>query len=484
MVLLWRSPALKADERNPLHISNPKHKGTERAKKLSVVPFSRRPHGEQPLGISAKPRDRVSNHELVSALLKNSRIHTPFLAVRSSYVENVLGLFTRHLPDLNLFYAMKSNPTPRLVRFLLDGGIGLDAASSNELRLAIRLGAIGEKLIVSNPFKNERLLFDMFENKVNTFVVDSPGEIVKVARFRDKFFPQETACRPMIRISVPTQGIEVDLSKKFGCNPSEALGLLRLCMDLGFNPVGLCFHVGTQCVHPETYGWALDICRSILLDAYNKLGCKLEIINVGGGFCSPARAKQHGISHEEYFLKLSEVFQEALSEIRSSVSCPISLIAEPGRIFCSGAGIAVTQVLGRVDRPDGPSVYLDDGVYGSFSTKLVENIEYEFGFIPSGAARSQSRLIPYTVFGPTCDSIDQISRGALLPSHIEVGDFVYSPETGAYSITTACSFNGFPPPPVYFIKELDGSYEVVSETGDVVHVEQVGPDKKSVANLT
>ncbi|WP_254359752.1 hypothetical protein [Microbacterium hominis] len=120
------------------------------------------------------------------------------------------------------------------------------------------------------------------------------------------------------------------------------------------------------------------------------------------------------------------------------------IIAEPGRILVAEAMTLVTSVVGVADRGDGRWYYLDDGVYGSYSNVVAEDV-HPLVFAVSGLAEPASRRErrPVTLGGPTCDSGDVIARGVLLPE-LAVGDLLASPAMGAYTAVTATGFNGLP----------------------------------------
>lgn len=415
--------------------------------KISLVPVK----GGSLHKYESPTKEFESDKDIIVKLVTEAKLSTPFLALRQDKIDHIHELFDEHLPFVSQFYAMKSNPTPALIKYLIGLGIGMDVASTNELVMAIKQGATSDKIIISNPVKDDSLLYGMFIHGIHAFAADSIGELIKVARFRDANFPDSSQCRPIIRIQVPAQGVEIDLGKKFGCSPHDAINLFRLAYELNLPPLGISFHVGTQCTQVESYAWALQICDGIRAEILDKLGYDIEVVNIGGGFCSLDTAEQNNISIDKYFSKLSD-FLYPLTHAGPKLP-PVKIYAEPGRIFSSAAGITTCQIIGRAERPDGPAIYLNDGIYGCFSTRLVEKTEYKFEFFPKSKSKIFSKLIPYTVFGPTCDSVDVISYKALLPINLEVGDYLMASNTGAYSIATACSFNGFNPPATFFVSK-------------------------------
>jgi ornithine decarboxylase len=59
--------------------------------------------------------------------------------------------------------------------------------------------------------------------------------------------------------------------------------------------------------------------------------------------------------------------------------------------------------------------------------------------------------VPFTVTGPSCDSADTMFFGAQLPVTMTEGDRVFLASAGAYTLSYASNFNGFPPPLPYFV---------------------------------
>jgi ornithine decarboxylase len=108
------------------------------------------------------------------------------------------------------------------------------------------------------------------------------------------------------------------------------------------------------------------------------------------------------------------------------------------------AASLVVKVIGKAVRNGKPCYYVDDGVYGTYSGILFDHCQYHVKAFRKGPTQICS------VFGPTCDALDTISLAEELPE-IELGDFLYSENIGAYSNASSTSFNGFPPAQVLHI---------------------------------
>ncbi len=100
----------------------------------------------------------------------------------------------------------------------------------------------------------------------------------------------------------------------------------------------------------------------------------------------------------------------------------------------------VTRVIGRSKRQNETWwFYLDDGVYGAQSGRIFDYINYPMTVFTEGCEST-----PAVFAGPTCDSVDRFGDHENLPK-LSLGDVIVIPKVGAYSIATACHFNGIAP---------------------------------------
>ena len=100
---------------------------------------------------------------------------------------------------------------------------------------------------------------------------------------RAQFVAFKDRAELLLRISFPNPGAACDLSKKFGCTPSDAMALLEHAASIGVAIVGFSFHVGSQVPRADEHVHAVERCTSLLDDA-RRAGFKLRIIDIGGGF--------------------------------------------------------------------------------------------------------------------------------------------------------------------------------------------------------
>lgn len=190
---------------------------------------------------------------------------------------------------------------------------------------------------------------------------------------------------------------------------------------------GLSFHVGSQCTTFDNYTAALDIASQILHDA-RKSGHNVKIVDIGGGFPVPydARVPQ--------FEKLAAIINEECDRLFPE---DVELIAEPGRFMVATAAVLVSEIVGKARRDGKIFYYINDGVYQTFSGVVYDH------WIPNFHAFKAGPAEVCAVVGPTCDSFDKISLSEQLPADLQIGDYLYTENIGAYSIASSTRFNGF-----------------------------------------
>jgi ornithine decarboxylase len=217
------------------------------------------------------------------------------------------------------------------------------------------------------------------------------------------------------------------MSSKFGAEPGDARDLIRQAFDLGLVVEGLSFHVGSQCTNFDNYVAALDIASQILHDARQK-GYPIKILDIGGGFPVPYD------SRVPQFERLAEVIN---AECTRLFPPDVEIIAEPGRFMVATAAALVSQIVGKARRDGKLFYYINDGVYQTFSGVVYDH------WIPNFRSFQAGGTEVCAVVGPTCDSFDKISLSEQLPADLQIGDYLYTENIGAYSIASSTRFNGF-----------------------------------------
>jgi len=365
---------------------------------------------------------------LIRAMLKEHR--TPFMIIRKSQLIKQCLCFTKALPQVTPFYAIKANPHPQIIKTFIQQGCGFDVASAAEMRLVLSLGAKPEKIIFAHTIKSVEDIIAARRARVRLMTCDNESELYKIS----EHYP---GAHLVLRIKVNNDQSVVNLSLKFGADPEMVLPMIRKAKTLGLKPAGVSFHVGSQSTNIENYLQALEITAQIFSEA-RESDIPLSIVDIGGGFPIPHFDGEVGINFERMAAQIQKQIVNLFDE-------KVSFMAEPGRFFAGPAGILVTQVVGRAFRNNKNYYYLNDGVYQDFSGIVFDHCKYEFKTLRRG-----QKFIS-ALAGPTCDSFDTLALDAEIPE-LYVNDVVYVKNIGAYSSASAVSsFNGFPPAKIIFV---------------------------------
>ncbi len=368
--------------------------------------------------------------------LEEVRPVTPCVVVDLDVVrENYLGL-RRWLPVAQVYYAVKANPAPEIVRMLADLGSSFDVASRGEIDLCLANGARADKISFGNTIKKQADIAYAYDKGVRLYAFDSIGELEKLA-------VAAPGSKVFCRILMTCDGAEWPLSRKFGCEIEMARDLLVKARDLGLDPYGVSFHVGSQ--QTDLRQWDVAVGKAAMLfTALDEVGIELRMVNLGGGF--PAQYRSNIPAVEQYadavMTAMTNHFGNALP----------AMIIEPGRSLVGDAGILETEVVlisqkGYED--DIRWVYLDIGKFGGLAETMDEAIKYRIQTPHDGGETA-----PVILAGPTCDSADILyeKAGYEMPVSLKVGDKLRILSTGAYTTSySAVNFNGFAPLKAYFI---------------------------------
>ena len=350
----------------------------------------------------------------------------PFLLVDTQIVRTKARRFKAAMPRVQPHYAVKANPDPRVLKTLIEEGVGFEIASIAELDLLLGLGVAPADVYYSNPMKSRAYVEYAAAKGVEWFVLDSVEELPKIVSVK-------ADAKLYVRIEAPNVGSDWPLAGKFGIKSTEVDGIIAEAVQLGADLAGVTFHVGSQCRNPEN--WRVGIQHAKRVFRKMRLaGLTPRLLNIGGGY--PVRHVKPIPSIE----RIAEVVNHGIRDIPQDVR----IMAEPGRFLVSDAGYFVCRVVGTATRGGKRWMYWDAGVFGGV-IETTEGLRYDIRTDRTG------KPISWCIAGPTCDSVDVCMRDELFPEDMQEGDFIYIANAGAYTTAYASSFNGFPLPEVRVI---------------------------------
>ena len=368
----------------------------------------------------------------VDELVNTIRPVDPIYCIRPDSIKLACRWFKSNFPG-KILYAVKTNPNEKVIKLIGESGIDkFDVASINEIKLIKKVLPKARAYYMNTVKTREHIKEAYFNYKIRDFALDTKEELQKIIETTNN----AKDLILYIRISISNEHAEIDLSKKFGALPSEALGLLRLAKAHA-KKVGLSFHVGSQCMHPISYAKGIREVGNVI----KKTKIIPDIINIGGGFPSiyPDLRPQ---PLENYISEIKKAFDNLKLENKPELLC------EPGRALVAECGSSIVKVVLRKKQ----KLYINDGTYGSLFDAGVLNFVLPTRMIPNGRMASK-KLTSYSLYGPTCDSSDYMQGPFVMPNNLKEGDYIEIGQLGAYSLTFRTKFNGFYSNEIYEVQD-------------------------------
>lgn len=335
-----------------------------------------------------------------------------------------------------MFAAVKCNPDPQVLRLLAELGTGFDCASKAEIEQVLKLNIEPDRIIYAQPCKTNSYVRYAASQGVKQMTFDNTDELYKIK----KLYP---GAELFLRISTDDSSSLCRLSLKFGAAMDTTEELLALAKELGLNVVGVSFHVGSGASDPSAFLKAVQDAR-VVFDRAQHHGFTMRTLDVGGGFSS------------DTFEAMAAVLRDALDEY---MPANINIIGEPGRYYVASAFTLAAHIIARRTIEDPATgeksymVYLNDGLYGNFSSIMFDHQQPVAKVLRAGASghfyfdaaagQGSRNGVEYSIWGPTCDGIDRISESIRFSHTLDVGDWLYFEEMGAYTKCSATRFNGF-----------------------------------------
>ncbi len=383
------------------------------------------------------PLNYYSPAEWEKVITFSATKETPFLIVLLDGVRQKFEEFGVNFPGAKIYYAVKANPGDKLLALLRDLGSCFDIASIYELDKVLALGVAPDRVSFGNTIKKARHVREAYDKGVRLFASDCEADVRNLAR-------EAPGSRVFFRLLMDAVTSDSDwpLSRKFGCQPRMLTELVSLAADLGLDPYGISFHVGSQ--QREIQAWDTAIAQAhSLFKLMEEKNIHLKAMNMGGGFPADYLIKSNPLSvyAEEINRYIGSYFGGSIPEI----------YLEPGRGLVGDAGVLASEVvlISKKSKTDLKRwVYTDVGIFNGLMETIDESIKYP---VYTGKDGETGDVI---MAGPTCDSLDIIYEHFKyqLPLSLAIGDRIYWLSTGAYTASySSVEFNGFPPLTTYYL---------------------------------
>ncbi|KAJ4700602.1 ornithine decarboxylase-like [Melia azedarach] len=366
-----------------------------------------------------------------SVILNRKQVKEPFYVLDLGVVSSLYNKWAHNLPAIQPFYAVKCNPDRTILGTLAALGSNFDCASQAEIEAVLSLGVSPDRIIFANPCKADSQIKYAESVGVNLTTFDSKDELEKIRKWHPN-------CGLLIRIKSPDDNkARRPLGSKYGALPTEIVPLLQAAQAANLDVVGVSFHIGSPATDSRAYRTAIAEARTVFVTAVSLGMPKMRVLDIGGGFVDNPQ------------------FQEAAKEVKAALETyfpnepEMTLISEPGRFFVETASTLATNIIGKRVRGEMREYWINDGTYGSMNCIIRDALSAPLSCKPFAWTSNQTNMsceglktYNSTVFGPTCDSLDEVFTDYQLPE-LQVNDWLVFPNMGAYTAAMGSSFNGF-----------------------------------------
>jgi len=327
------------------------------------------------------------------------------------------------LPGIDaVFYALKANWHPEILRLFHEQGLGFECVSRNEVEHVLRtLPDIDRKKLLFTPNFAPRdeyawgLEQGVWVTLDNLHPLKAWPELFKS---RDVFVRIDTGYGRGHHDKVRTAGVH----SKFGVPLFELDELERLVKACGARVVGLHAHTGSGV-------FTVDNWQSVgeTLTALTQRFTDVHTVDLGGGLGVPERLGQQGVVLPEFGASLAAL---------KAAHPKLTLWIEPGRFLVAEAGVLLAQVTQLKGKGEVQYVGVATGM-NSLIRPALYGAHHE---ILNLSRLDDLATEVVNVVGPICESGDQLGTDRLLPPTQE-GDILLIATAGAYGRAMSSQYN-------------------------------------------
>lgn len=345
--------------------------------------------------------------------------------------------------NFKVHYALKANNNRAILESISRAGFGADCVSGPEIKRALSCGFKAKDTVFAGVGKSDEEIIIGLKKRIFSFNVESEQELQTISDLAEQ--QKRGRVKIALRINPEVDGgthahITTGLSaNKFGINQDELPAVLQKIKVLkNLDLMGLHFHIGSQITDLDIFK---RLCERVnyYYNYFKKEGCKINLLNVGGGL---------GVNYEDPSQKIPNfeayfaIFAGSLSEEVSKISIHFEL----GRSLVAACGTLFAKVLYVKQRKDRTFLVLNAGM-----TELLRPALY-------GATHRLKNLskrcpdvqkVSYDVVGPICESTDCFGKQITLPLS-ERGDLIAIHTAGAYGQSMALNYNLRPQTKAYY----------------------------------
>lgn len=376
------------------------------------------------------------NQKNISQLVNLQSYKKPVYIYDIAEVKNRAVYFKSQAPQgSRIFYAVKANSHPAVLKSMRDCGIGMDVVSFGEVELALKAGVSSDQIIFSGVGKTKYELTQAINLQIYQINVESLPELERISELTNQLSKEASV---VLRVN-PDVNVETHpyiatgfRDNKFGidfASVDQALAVLQANPKLKFK--GFSQHIGSQIFNISDFTEAFA--KLIQIEKkFRDHGYASQVLDVGGGL-----GVFYDQDNEADEMKMCARYMSAIGELYQSShlkSEKVEIQFEPGRWLVAHAGCLLSQVQYVKPTEYKTFLILDTGMNHLMRPCLYEAYHEIYSLV-----ERQVKQV-YDVVGPICESSDFLARDRQL-SQLYSDDFVIIADCGAYGYSMASTYN-------------------------------------------
>ena len=391
-----------------------------------------------------------------SAVLEQAKLHDSFYLYDESIILENTARLKSDFSGVSFLYSMKTNPHPLVVKTILSQGFGVDAASLAEAQLGNKNGVPKEMIQYSAPGKTEKDIEAALP--IATIIADSLNEVKLIDKAAEK---AEIKAKIGVRLNPDfTFYSEKGIPSKFGIDEEAALEAIPQWNEMkNIEVIGIHVHSKSQELNAEVIGKYYKNMFGLAERFQQKLGHKLEFINMGSGIGIPFSVNDMPVDTAFLGSRMSELMSEhSISDTK--------IFIETGRYVSGKCGVYATKVLDKKVSRGKTYIVLDNTLNGFIRPSIIQFVmgfakdDYPAANEPLFTSRDAFEFIALTdetetetvdLVGNLCTAQDIAAKDIVLPK-LNVGDVIAITNAGSYAASvTPMQFSTHTPPTQLFI---------------------------------
>ena len=327
-------------------------------------------------------------------------------------------------------FAVKALPNPHILESLKNEGMGADCSSLGELLLCEAAGISGEAIVFTSndtPAEEYRkaaelgAVINLDDISHIDYLESALGKLPELLCFRYNPGPLKEG---NAIIGKPEEA-------KYGFTREQLFEGYERIRTKGVKRFGLHTMVASNELNPDYFVDTARLLFDLVVELKEKLGIRIEFVNLGGGVGIPYRPNQKAVDLANVGNRIHQAYDEII--VPTGLS-PLKVVMECGRVVTGPYGYLVTRVLHKkqiyknyVGLDACMANLMRPGMYGAYHHISVP-----------GKEASPRRI--YDVTGSLCENNDKFAVDREIPDP-EIGDLLVIHDTGAHGHAMGFNYN-------------------------------------------